>query len=99
MSKTLKEQIEVMQHYVNGGMIEIYSKGTNTWNLVSNPSFDWANSDYRIKEQKKTITIEKWLISYEDNVYQILLGNEKFFKKNIHPQSKIKLLETYEVEL
>lgn len=99
MSKTIQEQIEVMQHFANYGMIEIYSTRTNTWNLISNPIFDWKQYDYRIKEQKETTTIEKWLVSYEDGLYQILYGNKEFFNKSIHPQAKIKLLDTYEVEL
>ena len=98
--KTIEEQIEVMQHYANGGEVEIFTN--DKWHLINNSNFaNWNFNvyDFRIKEQKKTVTIEKWLISYDDGIYQILLGNENFFKKSIHPQAKIKLLETYEVEL
>ena len=98
--KTIQEQIEIMQHYANGREIEICKN--DEWSDITNPEFkDWnfAIYGFRIKEQKNTITIEKWLISYKDNSYQILQGNEEFFKKSIHPQAKVKLLESYEVEL
>lgn len=98
--KAIEEQIEIIKHFGDGGEVEIFTNGK--WNLVINRDFanwNFGQYDFRIAEQKKTVTIEKWLISYDDGIYQILLGNENFFKKSIHPQAKIKLLETYEVEL
>ena len=95
--KTLQEQIEMMQHFANGGEIEIFMN--DEWKDAISPGWNWNHCDYRIKEQKKTITIEKWLISYKDDIYQILTGNRDFFNKNIHPQAKVKLLESYELEL
>ena len=97
--KTLKEQIQIMTHYLNSGEVEFYDKTHDNWIKKDINSFNWIDRDYRIKEQKKTITIEKWLISYEDDIYQILTGNRDFFNKNIHPQAKVKLLESYELEL
>ena len=99
MSKTIQEQIEIMQHFENDGQIETKAYHNSDWIGVDFPKWDWSLQDYRIKEQKTTITIEKWLISYKDDIYQILIGNRDYFNKNIHPQAKIKLLESYEVEL
>lgn len=95
--KTTKEIIEIMNAYDNGAEIEIFMN--DEWKDAISPGWNWNHCDYRIKEQKTTITIEKWLVSYEDNMYQILTGNRDFFNKNIHPQAKVKLLESYEVEL
>lgn len=100
MSKTTQEQIEVMQHYIKDGAVEVYSKGTNTWNLISNPDWDWHNSDYRIKEQKKTITIEKWLLEDDDEaIITIEVNNIRLDTWTNLGWKKLKLLETYEVEL
>lgn len=65
MKKTIQEQIEIMQHYANGGEVEYIHKSSSKeeWILKVNKdiAFNWEYKDYRIKEQKKTITIEKWL--------------------------------------
>jgi hypothetical protein len=45
--KTLKEQIEVMQHFLNGGDIE-FQLGFNAWALDKDPSWNWTDIDYRI---------------------------------------------------
>lgn len=54
------------------------------------------------KEQKKTVTIEKWLIGkYNDaNYLWVVEGTAEHFK-DIEPDiyTKVKLLETYEVEI
>ena len=105
MAKDLKEQIEIMTHYLNGGEIEFSDDKFKTLLGEANKEDDgelcwnWDEFDYRIKEPKQTVTIEKWLISYEDDIYQVLTGSTNFFKKNIHPQAKIKLLKSYEIEL
>ena len=67
MSKTIQEQIEVMQHYANGGEVEIFTN--SKWGDISGGGFtnwNFAKYDFRIKEQKKTITIEKWLMKAGD---------------------------------
>ena len=45
--KTLKEQIEVMQHFLNGGDIE-FQLGFNAWTSDKDPSWNWVEIDYRI---------------------------------------------------
>lgn len=95
--KTLQEQIEMMQHFANGGEVEYFDKKWKEWTIASTPNFNWAKIDYRIKEQKKTITIEKWLITTSLNQHLIAEAEKQFFVTAPHKQ--IKLLETYEVEL
>ena len=93
MGRTIEEQIEVMQHFANGGEVEYFSNMYKGWTLVQKPFWDWHNIDYRIKEQKKIVTIEKWLCKSGDNSYYIVETSD------ISGYEKVKLLETYEVEL
>ena len=101
--KTIEEQIEVMQHYANGGKVEVYVDDLCTWGKAYNPTWDWSIYNYRIKEQKKTVVIEKWLIQktiYAGNeCLEIIEGNKTLFDSYYDKSVKIKLLETYEVEL
>ena len=102
MSKTIQEQIEVIQHYANGGEIEMFTN--EKWGDVTNSSFanwNFAKYDFRIKEQKKTITIEKWLLkTYSESRYDIAeTSNITDYVMGCIGWEKVKLLETYEVEL
>ena len=92
--KTINEMIKVMQHYANNGEVEIYAVADG-WVDHNKPSWDWSCSDYRIKEEKKTVIIEKWLVKFKDDYYTQETSNIDTFWKN----EKVKLLETYKVEL
>lgn len=63
--KTLKEQIEVMRHFDDGGEVEVYftEDGYRGWYDEDEPDWNWKDYDYRIKTPKKTITIEKMVDS------------------------------------
>lgn len=92
--KAIQKQIEIMQHFANGGEIEICKN--DKWSDITNPEFkDWnfAIYDFRIKEQKNTITIEKWLCKDGNDSYYIAEVSD------ISGYEKVKLLESYEVEL
>jgi uncharacterized protein (DUF2237 family) len=98
MSKTIQEQIEVMQHYANGGDIEIFS--IDHWVDAINPGWNWNHCDYRIKEQKKAVVIEKWLMKDGDKKSFFIAEGDKSYLENYNSQvEKIRLLETYEVVL
>ena len=95
MSRTLQEQIEVMQHYANGGEVEYCDNAINIWDKKDISPFDWKNIDYRIKEEKKTITIEKWLCTNKfGDFFVVDIG-----KNNVYEFKKVKLIESYEVKL
>ena len=47
--KSVQEQIKVMEHYANGGEIEI-TCDESSWITVENPAWNWVTYDYRIKE-------------------------------------------------
>lgn len=95
MAKDLKEQIEIMTHYLNGGEVECVEKGNDNWEIVTNPLWDWFDCDYRIEEPKQKVTIEKWLCrDYHGNFIVIeTTGIDEYYYK------KVKLIESYEVEL
>jgi hypothetical protein len=94
--KTIEEQIKVMQHFANGGLIEFADSGKSYWTSVKEPVWDWVCFDYRIKEEKKTITIEKWLCKNSLG-FAVIDCDEKYLSSV--GWEKIKLIETYEVEL
>ena len=92
----LKEMIKVMQHFENGGEVEFREKGYDmTWRKSNDPSWNRYRYDYQIKEQKQKVTIEKWLCrDYHGNFIVIeTTGIDAYYYE------KVKLIESYEVEL
>lgn len=108
--KSLKEQIEVMTYFMNGGEVEqkYINEGefgladeSPKWQNKSKLSFDWTNYNYRIKEKEKTVTIEKWLVKTSGNVLKIEEQDKRMFDCEDYNEifTKVKLLESYEVYL
>ena len=105
----LKEMIKVMQHYDNGGDVEFSDDKFKTLLGEANKEdagelcWDWDEFDYRIKEQKQNVTIEKWLIKDVDSGEHFIIGTSdiELNLKDFPEWKKVKLLETnvYEVEL
>lgn len=95
--KTIEEKIKVMQHFANGGEVESSDKDKGNWTNIKEPVWNWNYFDYRIKEGKKTVTMEKWLCKYR--------GDNHFFVVEVSnidvgwKDDKFKLLDTYEVEI
>ena len=97
MAKDLKEQIEIMTHYLNGGEVECVEKGNDNWEIVTKPLWNFDDFEYRIKEQKQKVTIEKWLMqSTIDKEYRII---ETSLVDKVVNFKKVKLIESYEVKL
>ncbi len=96
MAKDLKEQIEIMTHYLNGGEIECVEKGNDNWEIVTKPLWNFDDFEYRIKEPKQKVTIEKWLC--RDNNSDIVIFETSNVDKH-RELEKVKLLESYEIEL
>ena len=97
MAKDLKEQIEIMTHYLNGGEIECVEKGNFNWEIVTNPLWNFDDFEYRIKEPKRKVTIEKWLMqSTIDKEYRII---ETSLVDKVVNFKKVKLIKSYEIEL
>ena len=97
MAKDLKEQIEIMTHYLNGGEIECVEKGNDNWEIVTKPLWNFDDFEYRIKEPKEKVTIEKWLCS--DKQGGLVVIETTNIEEYTYITKKVKLIESYEVEL
>ena len=96
----LKEMIKVMQHFADGGDIEFSDDKFKTVLGESNKEddgglcWDWDEFDYRIKKQK--VIIEKWLFRDKQGDFLVIeISNADNYKQ----YEKVKLIESYEVEL
>ena len=98
----LKEMIKVMQHYEKGGEVEYIHNnvkeelGKVTRKHDGDLRWNWYNYTYKIKKQKQKVIIEKWLCQDRKNDY-IVVETSSIEKYVLY--KKVKLLETYEVEL
>lgn len=100
MAKDLKEQIEIMTHYLNGGDVEFSENNFKTILDTANKndgnlSWNWDDFEYRIKPKQK-VTIEKWLC--RDNQEDIVIFETSNIDKN-RELEKVKFLKSYEIEL
>lgn len=93
----LSEMIKVMQHYENGGEVENKEKHSDDakW-ILARPVWNWDSFDYRIKDEKQKITIEKWLCRATEEDY-VIIDSSNIDKHKMY--KKVKLIESYEVEL
>ena len=95
----LKEMIKVMQHYENGGVVDFRAKNkekNKEWLRASSPTWNWVDYDYRIKEQKQKVTIEKWLcLDNQGNYIIVETSNIDGYRY----LEKVKLIESYKIEL
>ena len=91
----LKEMIKVMQHYENGGVVQRCNFGSHNYSDITTEGylFNFCDYKYRIKEPKQEVIIEKWLCKSGENSFYIHEGT------NADGLEKVKLLDTYEVEL
>ena len=98
----LSKMIKVMQHFEDGGEVEFSNDNFETVMGKANKEDDgelcwnWDEFNYRIKEQKQKVTIEKWLCQDRKNDY-IVVETSSIEKYVLY--KKVTLLETYEVEL
>ena len=58
--ETRKARI-VMQHFEDGGEVEVIARDDkdDKWQVTSNPTWNWAREDYRIKPQIMKVTEEE----------------------------------------
>ena len=96
MAKDLKEQIEIMTHYLNGGEVECVEKGNDNWEIVTKPLWNFDDFEYRIKEPKQKVIIEKWLCRDRQGDFIVI---EILNSDNYGLYEKIKLIESYDVEI
>ena len=96
MAKDLKEQIEIMTHYLNGGEVECVEKGNDNWEIVTKPLWNFDDFDYRIAHSKQKVTIEKWLCQGSKG-YFVVIETSDIDAYIYH--KKVKFIESYEVEI
>ena len=93
----LKEMIKVMQHFEDGGEIKCVEKGNDNWEIVTKPLWNWDDYNYRIKESKQKVTIEKWLMqSTIDKEYRII---ETSLVDKVVNFKKVKFIKSYKIEI
>ena len=93
-----------MQAFERGEKIEVRTDKTKsgTWGVAIDPSWNWTYYDYRIKPKpKQVVVIEKWLFKdkFGIKVVQEIEKDCVLCYCNEFNTQKIKLLDTYEVEL
>ena len=87
-----------MEAFERGEEIEVAYRGYDIWSSMSTPSWNFEDRNYRIKPKpKQVVVIEKWLCEYCGG-YVVVAGNDLNFMRN-EMFKKVKLLDTYEVEL
>ena len=98
----LSKMIQVMEHFKNGGTVECAEIDFDDWEITKHPCWNWSDYNYRIIEPEQKVTIEKWLCEYVG--CEELKGSKRFFIiEKVVPfevaGKKVKLIESYEVEL
>ena len=99
---TLREKIETMQAFERGEEIEVSDYGYEEWRTVNNPSWSWNVNKYRIKPKpKQVIVIEKWLCksNFDHSFSQVIQTDSIDNLCYCCDYTKVKLLDTYEVEI
>lgn len=104
MAKTIKEMIEVMEWFEGGGEVEYRDIDYPFWNSVTHPSWDWSRYEYRVKEIKQKVMIEKWLLedtSINTKGIKVVIETSDINSwLSYYPTAKkLKLIESYEVEI
>ncbi len=95
--------IKVMQHYEDCGEIEYtHNKLNNVFGEAikkhdGNLAWDWDTYTYRIIQPKQKVTIEKWLIKDVNSGEHLIIESSDVDKYKLY--EKVKLIESYEVEL
>ena len=101
----LSEMIKVMQHYADGGEVEFSDDNFETELGESKMAdegdlcWNWEDFDYRIKQLKQKVTIEKWLIEENDIKFVVETSDIDSWLKPFATSKKLKLIESYEVEI
>ena len=100
---TLREKIEVMEAFERGEEIEVSYVKQAKWTDISNPDWSWGAYNYHIKPKpKQVVVIEKWLI-YDNLSKSYSIAEESnsdcYISDDRAYLSKVKLLDTYKVEI
>lgn len=56
----LQNAIAVMQAFLDGKKLQAKTVGSNHWQDVTTPIWDWFGNDYRIKPEPKEVWVVSW---------------------------------------
>ena len=88
-----------MEAFERGEEIEYTPLMEEIWRGTTIPAWDWALYEYRIKPKpKQVVVIEKWLYKYDKFQFIVETDNIENYIREFSGE-KIKLLDTYEVEI
>ena len=97
---TLREKIDCMEAFERGEEIEFDYCSGNNWSIDRKPAWDFSTYDYRIKPKpKQVVVIEKWLVTNKSRFDIAETTNIDEYIDGACMWTKVKLLDTYEVEL
>ena len=91
-----------MEAFERGEEIEISNNLGEIWLQEPYPKWNWVNCTYRIKPKpKKVVVIEKWLCksNFEYSFSQVIQTDSIDNLCYHWDYTKVKLLDTYEVEI
>ena len=54
-------KIKVMQAHLDGKDVESNAYGDDCWRVAFEPTWDWLNRNYRIKEEKPDIKVDPYV--------------------------------------
>jgi len=68
--KELDRQIEVMQHFKDGGEVSVKYNKEQIWGNILTPQWDWVNNDYRIKKAApEPVYYYRWKMLSEECIH------------------------------
>lgn len=88
--KTTEEMIEVMKAYQNGKEIEVRLPNGH-WVEATEPTWNWGNADYRVKEEPKYRpynNIEELFKDWAEKTHSIPATMEKYVRPLIWVKNK-----------
>lgn len=53
-----KEIVKVMQHFADGGEVEVLGVGRNDWNVIHDPKWNFKECQYRPKPKSEYVSFE-----------------------------------------
>ena len=88
-----------MEAFERGEEIECNSLYNPKWTSTPSPAWNWNDFCYRVKPKpKQTVIIEKWLCASGFNMaYYTVEATKEYFDR--YTKDRVKLLDTYEVEI
>ena len=95
----LSEMIKVMQHYADGGAIQRCNFGSHNYSDITTEGYLFNFCDYKYRIKKQKVTIEKWWVEENGIKFVVETSDIDSWLKPFATSKKLKLIESYEVEI